>query len=113
MLKIDPTLEPDWDDDNINHIASHGLRPEQVEELYYGEGPYPTIAVKNKKKYGRIMECRFRLWGVDASGRCLEAIVAPYAEYGLWRCVTAFPMSNTTRKAYFRRIRGWVSSRKR
>jgi len=53
MIKPDPSLEPDWDDDNINHIAEHRLRPEQIEEVYYGEGPYPTLALENKEKRGR------------------------------------------------------------
>jgi len=105
MLTIDPTLEPDWDDDNISHIALHGLHPEQVEELYYNEGLYPTIAVKNKKKHSRLTKYRFRLWGTDACGHSLEAIIAQYPEYGLWRCVTALSMSETTRKAYLRRIK--------
>jgi hypothetical protein len=105
VIKLDPLLEPDWDEDNVNHIAGHGLRPEQVEEVYYNEGPFPTLALKTKKRRGRIIEYRYRLWGTDASGICIEAIIAPYREYGLWRCVTAFPMSPSTQKAYFRRIR--------
>jgi len=105
MLIPDPPLEPDWDDDNIDHLAKHGLKPEQVEEVYYGEGPYPTIALKSKKKRGQFLEYRYRLWGTDASGLCIEAIIAPYPEYGLWRCVTAFPMSPSTKKSYFRRLK--------
>lgn len=105
MIEPDPTLEPDWDEDNINHITRHGLRPEQVEEVYYNEGPFPTLALKNKKKYGSVLEYRYRLWGTDASGVCIEAIIAPYHEYGVWRCVTALPMSNSTKKAYRKRIR--------
>ena len=101
----DPSLEPDWDEDNISHIGKHRLRPEQVEEVYYGEGPYPTLALKNKKKRGRVTEYRYRLWGIDASGTFIEAIIAPYPEYGIWRCITAFPMSPVTRKAYLRRIK--------
>jgi len=104
MVIADPALEPEWDDDNIEHIANHGLKPEQVEEVYYGEGPHPTLALKNKKKSGRFAEYRYRLWGTDASGVFIEAIIAPYPEYGLWRCVTAFPMSPSTQKAYFRRL---------
>jgi len=104
MIKPDPSLEPDWDKDNINHIAKHGLRPEQVEEVYYGEGPYPTLALKTKKR-GRIAEYGYQLWGTDASGMYIEAIIAPYPEYGLWRCVTAFPMSTSTQKTYLGRIR--------
>ena len=30
MIKPDQSLEPDWDEDNINHIAVYGIRPEQV-----------------------------------------------------------------------------------
>ena len=43
MITSDSSLEPDWDDDNIEHISAHGLRPEQVEELYYNDGPLQTI----------------------------------------------------------------------
>ena len=32
MIKPDKDLLPDWDEGNINHIAEHGLRPEQVED---------------------------------------------------------------------------------
>jgi len=105
MVKVDPSLEPDWDEDNIGHVAKHGLRPEQIEEVYYTEGPYPTLALKNKQKKGRTSEYRYRLWGTDASGTFVEAIIAPYPPYGLWRCVTAFPMSSTTKKLYLRRIK--------
>ena len=105
MNTLDPSLEPDWDEDNIDHIATHGLRPEQVEEVYYHEGPLPTLALRNKKKVGQQSEVRYRLWGTDAAGFFIEAVVAPYPEYGVWRCVTAFPMSPSTRKAYMRRLK--------
>lgn len=105
MKKPDPSLEPDWDDDNSNHIAAHGLRPEQVEEVYYGEGPLATLALENKKRYGAVAEDRYRLWGTDASGTCIEVLVATYPQYGVWRCVTAFPMSKPSKKAYLKRLR--------
>jgi hypothetical protein len=105
MITIDPTLEPDWDEDNAAHIAGRGLRPEQVEEACCHEGPLPTFALRNKKKHGRLTEYRYRLWGTDAAGLCIEAIIAPYPEYGLWRCVTAFPRSASTRQAHFWRIK--------
>ena len=105
MIKPDPSLLPDWDENNINHIAAHGIHPEQVEEVYYGESPFPTLALKNKKRRGKSMEYRYRLWGTDVSGLCIEVIIAPYPEYGIWRCVTAFPMLNTTKKNYCRRLK--------
>lgn len=104
MITLDPSLQPDWDEDNITLIAAHGLQPFQVDEVYYGEGPFPTLAVKNKKKGGRAVEYRYRLWGTDDSGLCIEVIVVPYPEYGVWRCVTTFPMSLSTKKAYLKRI---------
>lgn len=105
MIKADQRLEPDWDEDNVRRIDLHGIRPVQVEEVYYGEGPFPTLALKNLKDRGNTIEYRYRLWGMDASGFCIEAIVAPYPKYNLWRCVTAFPMSDSTKKVYFRRIK--------
>jgi hypothetical protein len=105
VIKPDSSLEPDWDDDNIEHIRMHGLRPEQIEEVYYGEGPTPTLALKNKKKSGRSAEYRYRLWGTDASGVFIEAIIAPFPKFGVWRCVTAFPMSSPIQKAYLRRVK--------
>ena len=105
MVNPDSSLEPDWDEDNIDHIARHGLRPEQIEEVYYGEGPYPTLAVKNKMKKGSRSQHRYRLWGTDASGTFIEAIIAPYPKYGVWRCVTAYRMKPVTQKLYFRRIK--------
>ena len=86
MINPDPALEPNWDDDNIEHIAKHGLKPQQVEEVYYCEGLYLTLALKNKKKRGRLTEYRYRLWGTDASGLCIEAIVAPYLLAAARKC---------------------------
>jgi len=103
MINPDPHLDPDWDEENSDHIARHGIRPEQVEEVYYGEGPYPTLALKNRR--GKNTEYRYRLWGCDAAGFFIEAVIAPYLEYGIWRCVTAFPMSPSTQKTYLRRIK--------
>jgi hypothetical protein len=28
-------LEAEWDEDNIEHIAQHGVQPEEVEEVVY------------------------------------------------------------------------------
>lgn len=105
MVKLDPSLEPDWDDDNVDHIAKHGIRLEQVEEVYYGEGLYPTLAVRNKVKKGKMTPYRYRLWGTDASGAFIEAIIALYPNYGLCRRVTACLMPAATRKVYLRRIK--------
>jgi hypothetical protein len=103
MIRLDSSLEPEWDGDNINHLARHGLTPEQVEEVHYGEGPHPTLAIKNRQGKGKNPEYRYRLWGTDAAGFFIEAVIAPYPKYGIWRCVTAFPMSPNTKSAYLKR----------
>ena len=51
MKRPDPSLEPDWDEDNIEHITTHGLWPDQIEELYYAEGPFPTIALEQEETW--------------------------------------------------------------
>ena len=105
MIEPDPELEPDWDEDNISHIAAHGIRLYQVEEIYYGEGIYPTLAMKNVRSKGSAHEYRFRLWGCDAGGTFLEAVIAPFPDFKIWRCVTAYPMSSSTKKIYLRRVK--------
>jgi len=96
-------LLPDWDEDNVLHIARHNLSPEQVEEVYYSEGPFSTIAIRKKRPRGQ--ELRHRLWGTDAEGNFIEVIVAVFPKYGIWRCVTAYPMSQGTKKAYLKKVR--------
>jgi uncharacterized DUF497 family protein len=105
MIRPDPELEPDWDEDNVSHLDVHGIRPNQVEELFYGEGVYPTLAIKNPKSKASTQEYRYRLWGCDSTGTFIEAVVAPYPEYKIWRCVTAFPMSAAKKKLYLRRVK--------
>jgi hypothetical protein len=102
----DARLIPDWDEFNIAHIGRHGVAPEQVEEVYYGEGPLPTLAIRLPARWpSPSREERYRLWGTDASGIFLEVIVAPYPTAGVWRCVTAYRMSRSARRAYLRRIK--------
>jgi hypothetical protein len=50
VIKPNSSLEPDWDEDNVNHIAEHGLRPEQIEEVYYNEGPFLLSLLKLKSQ---------------------------------------------------------------
>lgn len=96
-------LLPDWDEDNALHIARHNISPEQVEEVYYSEGPYPTVAVVRKRPRGK--ELRYQLWGTDAEGNFIELIIAVFPRYGIWRCVTAYKMSPGVRKAYLKRVK--------
>lgn len=106
MKVPDPRLTPDWDESNMEHIARHGVTPEQVEEVYYSEGPLPTLGLRLRaRRPSTTRESRYRLWGTDAAGTYLEVIVAGFPKVGVWRCVTAYPMSQSARRAYVRRIR--------
>ena len=92
----------EWDSLNRNHIAKHGLKDYQIEELFYGEGVYQTLVNKNKKnKYG---EKRYKLLGVDASGTFIKAIIAVYSKKKLWRCVTAVKMISAEKRSYLKFI---------
>ena len=103
MKLPDLNLLPDWDEDNILHIARHNITPEQVEEVYYSEGILATVAVKKQRTAGR--EFRYRLWGTDAAGNYIEVIIAIFPQYGVWRCVTAYRMNQGAKKAYMKRVR--------
>ena len=99
VIKLDPSLEADWDEDNVNHIAEHGLRPQkQVEEVYYSEGPFPTLALKTKKKRGRVTEFRYRLWGTDASGTLLKQLLPHTLNLGSGGVSLHFPCHRLHKK---------------
>lgn len=65
----DSSLIADWDEFNIAHIARHGVSAEQVQEVYYGEGPLSTLGIRTRARWpSRPDESRYRLWETDASG---------------------------------------------
>jgi len=71
-----PMSIPDrWATLGKGHIVGHGLTPDQVEEVYYSEGPFPTLVIKHKKKHIKSGDYRYSLWGTDASGTCIKVIV--------------------------------------
>jgi len=102
-MKLPPySYNPVWDNNNREHIARHGLLDFQIEELYYHEGIYQTLVVKNKKNESG--EKRFKLLGVDAAGIYIKAIISTDSSKKLWRCVTAIKMTNAEKKSYLKYI---------
>ena len=88
------------------HIDQHGITPEQVEEVYYGEGTYPSLLIQaNRQRPHHRPELRWLIWGTDSKGNFLEVVVAPRPQRGVWRCVTALPMRADKRRSYLNRIR--------
>lgn len=62
-------LEAEWDDDNVEHIARHGVEPEEVEEIIY-EDCYPSWIVRGRRRV--VHEARWRLYGQTCAGRYLS-----------------------------------------
>jgi len=90
-------LEPEWDDDNIEHIARHGVEPEEVEEIVYDDC-HPSWIVRARRR--GIREIRWTVFGKTCGGRYLVAVIAPYPRRGVWRAVTARDMERHTRRRY-------------
>jgi uncharacterized DUF497 family protein len=90
-------LEPDWDDDNTEHIARHGVEPEEVEEIVY-EDCYRSRMVRAYRP--GVREVRWAVFGQTCAGRYLFAVIAPYPRRGVWRTVTARDMARQARRRY-------------
>lgn len=92
--------DAEWDEDNIQHIAKHGVEPEEVEEIVY-EDCHASWVVRGRR-HG-VSELRWVVFGQTCAGRYMVAVVAPYPRRKLWRAVTAFDM----RKSVLRRYQRW------
>ncbi|MBI2996919.1 MAG: BrnT family toxin [Deltaproteobacteria bacterium] len=90
-------LEPEWDDNNIEHIARHVVEPEEVEEIVY-EDCYPSWIVHIRRRW--IRETRWMVFGQTCGGWYLLAVIAPYPRRGVWRAVSARDMERQTRRRY-------------
>lgn len=69
-------LEAEWDEDNIDHIARHGVEPEEVEEIVY-EDCYPSLIVRGRRR--GLRETRMIVYGQTCAGRYVFAVIAPVA----------------------------------
>ena len=56
-----------WDEDNIEHLLSHGVLPQEAEEVFFNR----YVITPNKKKHGRG---RYRIDGRTNAGRALRLI---------------------------------------
>lgn len=71
-----------WDDENVAHIARHGLRPRDVRQVAANAPKFR----RNKK--GRA--ATHQMIGPDDGGRFVAVFVAPVpGRDGQWRVVTA------------------------
>ena len=84
--------EFDWDDNNIEHIARHGISPGDVEDVAFDDDPW----IKRGKKKTRYM------LGYTIGGRYLF-IVYVLKGQGIARVITAMDMDDKTRRLYKKR----------
>ncbi len=73
--------EFEWDDANVDHIAEHGVEPEEAEEVF---ADHPIIR--------RSRDGRFIAWGQTWAGRYLM-VVFDCKPGHVVRVVTARPMT--------------------
>ena len=85
----------DWDDDNVEHIARHGVSPREAEEAARDSG-------RVKIRGGRVG--RLALIGMTEAGRVL-VVALDREDSGPWRVVTARNASQNEKKSYRRRRR--------
>jgi uncharacterized DUF497 family protein len=86
--------EFEWDDGNVTHIrSSHGLEPEETEEVFIG---VPVIRRTKKEHY--------TAFGPTLDGRYLVVV---YEDKGHWiiRPITGWDMSESERR-YYRKCTG-------
>ncbi len=73
----------EWDEGNIDHIARHGVNPEEVEEACYDQ-PY-VLRGKNN---------RYLVYSQTSDGRYLFSVLH-YKGQGLVRVITARDMTDS------------------
>lgn len=81
----------DWDAANVEHIARHGVTPEECEEAYRNG---PMVIEHQKRKRERRRLCL----GETRTGRLLAFVVTE--RVGKIRFVTAYPMHPKQREIY-------------
>jgi uncharacterized protein len=88
-----PVTYFEWDDDNEDHVAGHGVDPSEAEEV---------IRRQHLEEEGRG-DLRLA-WGTTAFGRYLLVVFAPKGG-GILRVITARDMSPREKKNFRRRTK--------
>lgn len=88
-----PTFE--WDENNVEHLAHHGITPQEVQELYDGRIVH--------RRGGTRRPGRVRILGRTASGRYLALVIEP-KEGDLIRPFTGWEMEQHERELYGRQV---------
>jgi hypothetical protein len=81
-----------WDDDNVEHIARHGVNPQEVEDVCFG---FHIYIRESSKKY--------IISGQSANGRYLNVVIETVGKQ-VFRPITAFEMSENYKRRYKKRL---------
>jgi hypothetical protein len=85
--------EFEWDDNNIEHIAEHGVSPDEVEDVAFDNDPW----IRKGRKGTRYM------LGYTIAGRYLF-VVYNLKGKGIARVITSMDMDTKTRRLYKKRV---------
>ena len=85
--------EFEWDDNNIEHIARHGVFPDEVEDVAFDDDPW----IRKGRKGTRYM------LGYTVAGRYLFVVYVLKGK-GIARVITSMDMDDTTKKLYKKRV---------
>ena len=85
--------EFEWDDNNIEHIARHGVFPDEVEDVAFDDHPW----IRKGRKGTRYM------LGYTVAGRYLFVVYVLKGK-GIARVITSMDMDDKTKKLYKKRV---------
>ena len=85
--------EFNWDDNNIEHIARHGVFPDEVENVAFDDDPW----IRKGRKGTRYM------LGYTVAGRYLSVVYVLKGK-GIARVITSMDIDNKTKKLYKKRV---------
>jgi uncharacterized DUF497 family protein len=84
--------EFEWNEYNIEHIARHGVSPDEVEDVAFDDAPW----IRRGRKGTRYM------LGYTVAGRYLFTVYI-LEKKGIAKVITSMDMDNKTRKLYIKR----------
>ncbi len=84
--------ELQWDDGNVEHIAQHGVNPQEVEDVCF-----------SFHIYVRESSQRYIISGQSTNGRYLNVVIERVSK-GVFRPITAFEMSENYKHRYKKRL---------
>ena len=85
--------EFEWDDNNIEHIARHGVFPDEVEGVAFDDDPW----IRKGRRGTRYM------LGYTVAGRYLFVVYVLKGK-GIARVITSMDMDGKTKKLYKKRV---------